>query len=78
MASVRQTMELLNVSRTTMLKWLAEDRFPDAVKAEGLTGGWDIPRDNVEAVRQQLIDDLQEQIEDLRERGLSPLLAKVR
>jgi predicted DNA-binding transcriptional regulator AlpA len=65
MASVRDVMQLLDVSRTTVLKWLADDRFPNAKKGEGVTSEWDIPREDIEAIRQDRINDLRRQISDL-------------
>ena len=68
-ATVRETMTLLNVSRPTVLKWLDDGRFPSAAKGDGVTSGWNIPRKDIEAVRTELISDLQRQIERLRELG---------
>lgn len=65
MASVRETMTLLNVSRQTVMRWLAEERFPGAIKEDGRTGEWNIPRQDIEAVREELIADLQAQIRTL-------------
>ena len=65
MASVREAMALLDVSRPTLLKWISDGRFPNAGKAEGTTGEWSIPRKDIEAVRQELIGDLRRQIGEL-------------
>ena len=66
MASVRQAMSLLDVSRPTILKWLEDGKFPNATKADGKTGDWNIPRSDIEAVRQERIDALLEEVEHLR------------
>lgn len=65
MASVRETMTLLDVSRPTVLKYLSDGKFPGAVKREGATGEWDIPREDVEAVRQERIITLRREISKL-------------
>ena len=66
MASVREVMTLLNVSRPTVLKWLNDDsRFPNAYKEDGATGEWNIPRQDVEKVRQEIIAEHQKQIKRL-------------
>lgn len=67
MASVRDVMTLLNVSRPTVLKWLneKENKFPNACKDDGVTGEWHIPREDVEGVRQEMIAELQRKIERL-------------
>lgn len=66
MASVRDTMALLDVSRTTVMKWLDDGRFPNAEKEDGKTGSWFIPRQDIEVVRAELIADLNAQIEHLQ------------
>lgn len=67
MASVRDTMTLLNVSRPTVMKWLQDGKFENAAKDDGLTGEWNIPRQDIEAVRQELIADHESKIERLIE-----------
>jgi len=67
MASVRDTMTLLDVSRPTILRWLADGRFPNAKKESGVTGEWNIPRQDIEAIRQELVADLRRQINHLEE-----------
>jgi hypothetical protein len=67
MASVREVMTLLDVSRPTVMKWLSDGKFKNAIKDEGITGEWNIPREDVEAVRQELVTNLSGQIERLEE-----------
>ena len=67
MATVRETMTLLNVSRPTVLKWLDDKRFPNATKGDGVTSSWIIPRSDIEAVRSEIIADLQREIKRLEE-----------
>jgi antirestriction protein len=67
MASVRDAMTLLNVSRPTVMKWLQDGKFENAAKDDGLTGEWNIPRQDIEAVRQELIADYESKIERLME-----------
>lgn len=66
MATVRDTMTLLDVSRPTVMKWLRDGKFPNANKEDGTTGEWNIPRQDIEVVRQELIADLHSQIEHLQ------------
>jgi hypothetical protein len=49
------------------MKWLSDGKFKNAVKDEGITGEWNIPREDVEAVRQELVTNLSGQIERLEE-----------
>lgn len=65
MASVRETMTLLDISRPTVLKYLERGRFPGAEKRDGVTGEWDIPRNEIEAVRQERIEALRREISKL-------------
>ncbi len=52
--------------RPTVMKWLRDGKFPNAIKEEGTTGEWNIPRQDIEAIRQELIADLNTQIEHLQ------------
>ena len=61
--TVKDAMKVLDVSRTTMMAWLEGERFSGAYKlTEFTTAPWYIPADSVEAVRQELIADLERQI----------------
>ena len=66
MASVRQAMTLLDVSRPTIQKWLDDGKFPNATKEDGKTGEWSIPREDIEVVRQERIDALKQEIAHLQ------------
>lgn len=72
MASVRDTMALLDVSRATVMKWLDKERFPNAVKEDGRTGEWNIPRQDIEEIRAELIADLRAKIQHLELLAQSP------
>jgi predicted DNA-binding transcriptional regulator AlpA len=72
MASVRDAMALLDVSRPTIMKWLSDDRFPNAIKEDGRTGEWNIPRTDIEEIRAELIADLKAQIQHLEVLAQSP------
>lgn len=65
MASVREAMTLLDVSRPTVLKYLSDGKLSGAIKRDGLTGEWDIPREAIEAVRQERINALRREISKL-------------
>ncbi len=61
--TVKDAMKVLDVSRTTMMAWLDGGRFAGARQVQDFpTAPWYIPADSVEAVRQELIADLERQI----------------
>ena len=59
---IKDAQKVLNVSRTTMMAWIEEGRFPGAEKGENPRDPWLIPVDDVEKVRLQLIADLHTQL----------------
>ena len=63
--TVQRAMLLLAVSRQTIMTWLADNRFPDAIKDDGPKGAWRIPRSNIEAVRGHMINEKQAEIDEL-------------
>ncbi len=70
MVTIFEAQILLSVSRQTIMQWRNTGKFPGAMKTTDKKSEWRIPRADIEAVRQDLIDGLQRQIDELRRLAL--------
>lgn len=52
--TINQAIKCLDISRQSIMKWLADGKFPNAEK-DATFGWWLIPIDEIEAERQKLI-----------------------
>jgi predicted site-specific integrase-resolvase len=55
----------LDISRVTALKWLKAGEFPGAYKEPGRTGQWKIPLAEIDAKRDMMVYELNNQIAHL-------------
>lgn len=65
--TVSRALRVLDVSRNTMMKWIKDNRFPNAFKSDGVTGEWRIPAKDVERVRLERIAELEGQLSEIQE-----------
>lgn len=67
--TVREATRILGVSRQTLLKWLDQDRFPNAEKEDPdlKTSSWLIPAADLEKVRREWIAELDDRIRGLQQ-----------
>lgn len=65
MASVLKAQLSLGVSRQTIMSWLDSGKFPNAEKRGPGRGEWDIPENDIEAVRLERIEYHRREIENL-------------
>jgi predicted DNA-binding transcriptional regulator AlpA len=63
--TIQDLMRKLDVSNPTALRWLSEGVFPGAYKEPGRTGAWRIPLAEIDAKRDAMVYELNNQIAHL-------------